>query len=553
MSRRKAALSYTDAGLLPLQRIWWLAAAAALLAIVAHWPVLHGSFVYDDQVTVVENPSLRHPDQLLALLLYSRFRPVVNLSYALNYAIGELAPAGYHLFNLLLHALNAALLFFLARSFFLRGRTPEHAAKFAFSAAALFAVHPALTQAVAYVSGRAELLCGFFMLLGLISLLRAVDGGGARWWVVGIAAQLLAIASKEPGVMLAPLVLLHAWLWPGEDGARRRRANRVLLPVVALLAAAAIARAAFFVAVEHRGGSNFSHLALEAVVFWKYVQLFFVPYGQALVHSYPPVVSLAEPQTLASVSALGLGLWLSWKVRRSAPVISWAAAAFGLCLLPAAVAPLLEPMSEHRAYIADAFGLIALVQAVVLGLGALEKTGRAVPRELAGALLALVLVVFAALSTRQDRLWSDPVLLWKQAADVSPDVWAAQYAKGDALRQAGDCEHAIFAYRRAIVLIPSEVRAYDNLAMCLAQLGRYRETYATLGEALRVEPRSSKTWANLAALALTMHYPRQAAIYLRRGVELEPADAARRGRLEALENALHEHPSDEPAWPPEQW
>jgi hypothetical protein len=530
-----------------------LAALAAALAFLAHFPALHGGFVYDDQLTVVENPSLRSPGHFLALLLYARFRPVVNVSYALNYAIGGLAPFGYHLVNLLLHALNAALLFFVARPLFARGQTPERAAVLGFAAASIFAVHPALTQAVAYVSGRSELLCGTFVLLGLLAFLRAVDGGGLRWWLLGFLAQLLAVASKEPGVMLAPVVLLDAWLWPGEQGTRRRRANRVLLPLAAALAVAAIARAVSFLGHENHSGADFSHLAIEAVAFWKYVQLFFAPFGLALIHFYPPVVSLSEPRVLMSAAALTAFITLSWVARHRAPVVSWGCAAFGLCLLPAAVVPLLEPMSEHRAYVADGFGLIAVIQGAALGVRALERIGRPMRPAIQLALLTIVVFALAGLSIRQDRLWADPVLLWERAAEVSPEAWAAQYAMGDALRAAGHCRHAILAYRRATVLKPREVRAYNNLAICLGQLGRYREAFVTLEEALRIEPNYPPSWANLAVLAVSMHYPQHAAAFLRRGIQFAPDAGMLRERLAAIEAGLGAHPSSDPPWPPDGW
>jgi hypothetical protein len=133
---------------------------------------LDNPFVYDDRDTVVSNPSLVDLANVEFILVYSPFRPLLNASYALDRRLWDYRPFGYHLTNVALHALAVVLLFHLliagltdSRSRGRSGRDSRGADATdaipwaAFIGAAIFAVHPLMTEAVAYISGRSEALC----------------------------------------------------------------------------------------------------------------------------------------------------------------------------------------------------------------------------------------------------------------------------------------------------------------------------------------------------------------------------------------------------------
>src|SRR4029077_11939329 len=130
---------------------------------------LHNPFVYDDHHTIVTNTSIVRLTDLRAIVRHDVTRPLVNLSYAIDRALWGGEPFGFHASSVLLHMLNVALLFALARR--LSGSFA------AFAAAALFAVHPMMTEAVGYVSGRSEVLCAMFFLLALMAGRRWLRGG----------------------------------------------------------------------------------------------------------------------------------------------------------------------------------------------------------------------------------------------------------------------------------------------------------------------------------------------------------------------------------------
>ncbi|HEX3728548.1 MAG TPA: hypothetical protein VHV47_02000, partial [Opitutaceae bacterium] len=172
-----------------------------LLAIAAYAGSLGGKFLYDDVPGIVDNPSIRSLRTALippAGGLPESGRPLLNLSFALNYAAGGLNPWGYHAVNALIHGLAGAVLFGLVLGTW-RG---AHAVKFAGMIALLWVVHPLQTESVAYVSQRAEALMGLFYLLTLYCFIRG-------WRGLSCLACLCGMACKETMVTAPLLVLLY--------------------------------------------------------------------------------------------------------------------------------------------------------------------------------------------------------------------------------------------------------------------------------------------------------------------------------------------------------
>ena len=164
-----------------------------LLAVVLglYWNTLGHEFVHDDLTLIQQNRTvteLRWGD----IFSHRVYRPVRTLTYALNYWAGGLDPTGYHLFNLLLHALNSMLVYWLFRA--VTGRRT-----LAVAGALLFAAHPVQTAAVAYVSGRKDLLAAFFILAGCLSFLSYRDSGRRRHLLLCLACLVLGRPGQGAG------------------------------------------------------------------------------------------------------------------------------------------------------------------------------------------------------------------------------------------------------------------------------------------------------------------------------------------------------------------
>ena len=200
--------------------LWKLGAAVGLLVVAVCVPYansFHGPFVFDDVPSIVANRSIRHlwSTQVLAAspdAITTTGRPVVNLSLAINFALGGLAVEGYHVVNLALHVLAALALLALVRRTLLlpmlSARFGQASTALAMVVALLWALHPLQTESVTYIVQRAEAMVGLFYLLTLYGLLRGATAVRPRAWyaaTVGICA--LGMASKEVMVS-APLLAL---------------------------------------------------------------------------------------------------------------------------------------------------------------------------------------------------------------------------------------------------------------------------------------------------------------------------------------------------------
>ena len=205
--------------------------AIALVAIVfaVYAPALRNDFVWDDTALVLRDPLIRSwrliPEGFRHFLFTDAtasdfYRPIQRLTYTFDYALFVFRPAGYHLSNIVFHALTALALLLLGRELLsLFGVEESKRNRIAFLAALAWAIHPLHSSAVVYVAGRADPLAAFFGFFGLYLGIRSFDASSRRrWFLLGIAGSclLLSALSKETGIVFlllwfALLLLKRKW------------------------------------------------------------------------------------------------------------------------------------------------------------------------------------------------------------------------------------------------------------------------------------------------------------------------------------------------------
>ena len=558
---------------------------AAALAALVYVNALDNPFVYDDHETVVANPSLVDPSNVRFVLVHSPFRPVVNVSYAIDRAIWGYRPFGFHLTNILLHAIVVALLYVLLRHALadVRARraaetaaTPRRKEKAAnrepraaadgrtdawaaFAGATVFGVHPLMTEAVGYVSGRSEILCGVFVLAAILCARVAMLGGqwhagfafGRRHGTVfGLALApvallfgMLAVLSKEVAAVLPVLVLAYDWLLlPSTAEARQWRLRFVFVPAIVLLGLGAIYRLSMA-----SGPLSFeaplSSLLTQAIVIWRYVGLVVWPVGQSIMHGVHRVVSVSDPRALVALAALAAVAGAAFWLRRAQPLV-----AFGIVWFLAVIAPsssiiaLREGMAEHRAYLASA-GVFMIVTAAAAAIAARLAQQRRPMHAYAVALVAIV-GALAALTYTRNEVWRSPAQLWKEATVHAAGMWEPHYALADTLREAGDCTAAIPEYEVVVRLRPEHRDAQTNLGICLAEVNRFDEAEAAFRRALEIDPQFVRGYTNLGALALLNGQPERARDFYERALELESRNVLARMQLARIfETVFHDYHS----------
>jgi protein O-mannosyl-transferase len=525
-----------------------LPAVAVTLACAAYYNALHNPFVYDDHDTVIANPSLVDPTNVKFVLVYSPFRPVVNASYALDRWFWGYRPFGYHLTNVALHASSVLLLYAWLRRILADTGSSGAASLAAFAGAALFAVHPLQSEAVAYVSGRSELMCAVWFLAALLLARGAILSGSRVRTAGGVLCGLLAIASKEIGLVLPLVVLAYDWLLrPGEDAARRKRLWRVFVPAFVLLAGVGVYRL-----LALRGVSTGTargpllNMLTQAIVIWRYVALLTWPAGQSIMHGVHRVTSVADPIAWVAFAGLAAGCAGAFRLRTSYPVVALGLVWFFAVLAPSSsVIALREGMAEHRVYLASAGIFIAVASAFARGAKSGAATGdkAIVSPWRAGVFCAGLLVLFA-LTVMRNRVWSDPVVLWTEATVHAEGMWEPHYALADSLREAGDCPAALPEYQRVVALHPAHRDAFTNMGICLAQTGQLEDAERSFRRVLEIDPSFPRGYTNLGALALVAGDTTRARDYYREAIAQDPGNVLARMQLANLyEKTFHDYPA----------
>ena len=338
-------------------------AIAIVLAGLVYANALDNPFVYDDHRIIVENKSLADLSNVRAILWHEVTRPVVNFSYAIDQAIWGPAPFGFHLTNVLLHMINVGLFALLVWG------STQRPHLIAPMAALLFAVHPMMTEAVGYISGRSEVICGTFFLAALLSARASIVHRRTWWLVPAIVFWLLALGSKEIAAMFPFVALAYdRWVIRGDRAEEKRRLLGLHVPLFGLAAVLVIVRLVVFTTMEHGGGIvpqwSFAFVEIEAMR--RYLMMLLLPTGQALYHSISPT-GLTSLQTLTAMVVLVLLVGLIWTRRKAAPLQSFGLLWFLLLLLPSSALVILdrgEPMAEHRVYLASCGVFLTLAAAV---------------------------------------------------------------------------------------------------------------------------------------------------------------------------------------------
>lgn len=463
---------------------------------------LSGPFVLDDQDTILVNQQIRQlwpPSVVLfpALELPVAGRPVVNVSFALNYALGGLDVRGYHFVNIAIHVACALLLFGIVRRTLnlpsLRDRFGTRATDLAFAAALIWLVHPLLTDAVDYVTQRTELLMGFFYLLTLYASIRGHDE--SKWRVAAVIACVLGMASKE-SMVTAPLMVVaydRIFIFDTWKETWQRRAQ-FYVPLAAtwmVLAALVWSGPRFRSAGFSTGVTPWIYLLNQAQMIVRYLRLAIWPSGLVVDYGEPRVLTLAEaaPYAALVLALVALTIWaLMYK-----PGLGFLGAWFFVTLSPtSSIVPIAtEVGAERRMYLP----LAAVVVLCVVGLAWLleryvrlqegsEKEVSTRRAHLGGLVaLAVVAVALAAGTVRRNREYTSAVSLARTTVERWPTP-RAQTSLGVALVAARQYEEGINELQKALAGDPV---AHYPLGVALFQEGKLDEAIMHLRDFLARE------------------------------------------------------------------
>lgn len=562
------------------------AAVIATSVLLAYSNSYSGPFVLDDLATIVESPSIRRLWPIQPVIFNAGVsttgRPLVNLSFALNYAFGGLNVVAYHVTNAVIHVLAALALFGVVRRTCrlpgVSSHLSRHATPIAMFCALIWGLHPLQTESVTYIVQRAESLAGLFYFLTLYCAIRAASSERPVWWAAGsFFSCLCGVASKEIAVSAPLAVVVYDWAFSGNSIrtllVRRWRLYAALfstwIPLAFLVSLGREQTAGFGYGI---GSWDYAMTQFGAIV--RYLHLAFWP--DALVLDYGASVA-RNPRDIVPAAIL-VGLLASGTIGafRALPWVTFLGFIFFAVLSPSSsFIPLAtQTIAEHRMY-------VPLAPVVIIAVLGIWQIGRWVAKVLAPLRAAastewlapclLLSVISISLGTLtyfrnfeyqdHDRLWmtnirrcpsslrpyiqmakdflaKDPgrAIPWfdrgikayelvrrrNGITNVVDFHLAVIYSgRGTALTNLGKFDLALTDFDQALKRAPSLATAHFYRGLVLGQLERNDEALASLTKAIRLETTSQQLFVRASILSKTHRYD-EAIADLNKAITMDP-------------------------------
>ena len=510
--------------------VWWpwLAAAAALfLTFTIYGPSMNGPFVLDDRYLPFYNPAFQTLP--IAEWLKSGARPLLNLTYWINYQLSGTDPYAYHATNVVLHFFVAVLTGLISMRLLGLARPSQTEPRQSWSglplssratsalgifAGALFLVHPIQTESVSYVASRSEIVSVLFYYAAYcVFLYRKTE---SITWTRALFITVLfacALGSKQHTLTLPILLLITDLFWT-KGGVR---ANWRLY---SLLGAAGALGGAFVLWVLHtsntvglnvQGMTPLTYFFTQCRVVWDYTRLFFLPIGQ----NADPEVAIST-SLLDHGAILALAAWIAvaaaaWIYRQRWPLASFGIFVYFLLLAPtSSFVPIQDVMQERRLYLPF----------IGLALVCLELLRRFPQKRRlwieAPLLLALAMATFA-----RNTVWSEPLKLWQDTAEKSPGKVRPRFQLAFAYGEQRQYDKAAENYAIAAKLATPEYSLLVDWGKALEDSGKLDEALDKFQRATATEY-DPQAWVLIAEIRGKQHHTDEALAALDQATAINP-------------------------------
>ncbi|MEM8952756.1 MAG: tetratricopeptide repeat protein [Verrucomicrobiota bacterium] len=517
------------------------------LTILAYLPAFQAGFTWDDDITLTRNALVQLPEGLKYIWASKQatdYYPLTWTTFWIEWRLWGASPFGYHIVNVLLHALSSLVLWRI----FLKIDLPG-----AWFAALLFAIHPFCVDSVVWISQRKNTLCMVFFFAAILAWLKNEDTKGDKWLLWSLAAFLAAILSKASVIGLPFILLALSWF---RNGSLKQASILRAIPYLAISGLSAITTLWFqgkvlgydadggYRAVETIAaalGSSNSETGLNLVerllitgrVFWFYVLKILVPTGIAMVYPKWPDPSgwLAALPTLLMIGA-GIATWFFRKKLGSGLFTAFVCLIFGLF-------PVLGffTMSYHYyAYVANHLGYIAVPSVIAIAVGycavGLPRLAKNSPQ--APAVLAcLIASIFTWQTWQRASLYQSPdpqaatIRLWQDNTEKVPAAAAAWNELGIAQGAHGDWEQALTSFLESIKVDGGRFsKPWNNLGTAHANLGNNEKALEAFRKATDLNPLEFDAWGNMGTILLRLNQPEEAIKVFDKTLELRPMSPA---------------------------
>ena len=527
------------------------------VAFVLYGPAINGPFVFDDKPNILESTAVRMTNFSFAGLQKAASegrlstRPVANITFALNYWVHEYNVNGYHIFNIIVHAINGFLLFFLFRLTLNLIKPPEDnlaSNAVPFIAALIWFVHPLQSQSVAYVVQRMNSMTAMFYILTILCYARARLAGTNKskylFFAGCVVSGLLAIGSKENSATLPVFIFLFEWYFFQDLDFKWIKQKMfyilgvlVISMIIAFFILGDNPIDRIFAGYQIRDFTAEQRVLTQFRVIFLYVSKLLFPHPSrlSLEHDFPlSYTFFSPPTTILSIGALLVILVMAIFFARKHRLASFAILWFlGNLFMESSFIPL-EMIFEHRVYLPSMF---LILTATVLAAKLIK-----IPK-LKIALSCIIVVILSFWTFERSRVWGDEELLGRDNVAKSPNKFRMYTNLANVLTQKGNLEEALENYKTALKINPDDEKAYLGIAIVMNYQGKHDEAIKNFNTSLIKNGGAYKAVTFLAYYGLGYAYANRwnyekAMYYYRIALQVDPTSDKARSQLQKAEKML---------------
>jgi protein O-mannosyl-transferase len=514
-----------------------LAALLLLVTVLAYLPVFRAGFIWDDDCYVTGNSTLLKADGLRRIWCHpsatAQYYPLVHTSFWIEHRLWGLNPIGYHLDGVLLHALNAILVWLMLRRLSILG---------AGLTAFIFALHPVQVESVAWITERKNLLSGAFYLGALMTFnhffgMEKTSNAGKRKWKyywIGLVLYACALLSKTVTCSLPAIVWLLIW-W------RKEKVKWTdILPLIPLFVLGAAMGLTTVWLEKHQVGASGSYWQFSWIercliagrAFWFYLGKLIWPWKLSFIYPRWQISAAAVGQFAFPIAALFVGV-IMWTLRkRMGKGALTALLIFVATLFPALGFFDIYPM--RFTFVADHYQYLASIAPLGLAGVMLVNAGNHMPNRkpwLKAVVCAGLVLALGTLTWNQARVYHDLNSLWTDTLNKNPNCALAHNNLGAIFLKQGQANDAIAHWQRAIEVDPNFDDPYNNLGYALFTLGRMDEAFTCLQKAVQINPNFAGAHFNLGLAFFKAGEIEEAIAHWQKSVVLKPDFVASHSNL----------------------
>ena len=437
-------------------------------AFLIYSPSLKNNFIWDDFHLIVNEPNIRSFEKLPVAFKTHLFqnvggsnfyRPVQTISFMLDYAIWRLNPFGYHLTNILFHLLNVILVYFFVSRIF---KNPD----IALLTSLIFAIHPINTEALAYISGRADPLSVFLFLSALLCYIRFKDGDKKPLFFFSLLLFTVSLLTKE-AVLIFPLILiLYDSMILGQKSVSARSAKSYAPYFFIILCYVFYRLFALGLPLGVSGRISLKTFLLTTPkILILYLWLFFFPIKLHMERFEPITSSIFSPQAIVSLVTITCMIWLALIYYRRSKGVFFCIGFFIITLLPMLnILRINAPMAEHWVYL-PSIGIYSIISLGIAKVIDFKKPTLRQPflPKLATLILIVFLGFFSVRTVVRNMEWGNPLEFYKNLLKNNPNSARAHLNVASIYVSADDLKSARQEFRKAIELSPTHPLCYYGL------------------------------------------------------------------------------------------